>query len=143
MTDAEWDELLKELDAHRQHIEAWEPDAPKPDAARCVQSRHRTLAHLRACQETWLAACLAFAERPGASLKLLHPWRLFDQQSYALGSWDEHRRAFLTDRQRLLELLRTCDRTIGGKVNGNSYTIESLIAGRVAAHERHHLFDPR
>lgn len=48
--------------------------------------------------------------------------------------------AFTADRSALLEVLRRADRTIGGKVNASEYTIEGLIAGRILAHERHHLF---
>ncbi len=143
MTDAEWQSCLGELESHSQLIAAWEIDLPNPTAQRCIESRHRTLAHLRACQETWLAACLAFEAKPGASLKLLHPWRLFDQKGYADLPWEENLAAFMDDRVRLLEMLRRVDRTIGGKVNANAYTIEGLIAGRMLAHERHHLFDPR
>lgn len=143
MTDAEWQSCLGELETHGRLIAAWEPDMPNPTALRCEQSRHRTLAHLRACQETWLEACLAFEKKPGARLKLPHPWRLFDQKGYASLPWDEHISAFTSDRVRLLEMLWQVDRTIGGKVNANEYTIEELMAGRMAAHERHHLFDPR
>lgn len=143
MTDAEWQSCFGELESHSQLIAAWEIDLPNPTAQRCIESRHRTLAHLRACQETWLAACLAFETKPGPSLKLLHPWRLFDQKGYADLSWEEHLAAFLEDRVRLLEMLQRVDRTIGGKVNAKAYTIEGLMAGRMLAHERRHLFDPR
>ena len=143
MNDAEWQECIRSLEEHGRHIATWEPDVPNPTALRCVQSRHRTLAHLRACQETWLAACVAFEAKPGASLKLPHPWRLFEQKGYANLAWREHMAAFTDDRARLIEVLRRIDRTIGGKVNANKYTIESLMAGRMAAHERDHLFDPR
>lgn len=72
--------------------------------------------------------------------QLLHPWRLFDQNGYANRAWEEHMTAFTADRSALLEVLRRADRTIGGKVNASEYTIEGLIAGRILAHERHHLF---
>jgi len=143
MTDAEWQECLAQLEAHGKHIAAWESEPPNPSAARCVHSRHRTLAHLRACQETWLEACIAFQQKPGARLKMLHPWRLFEQKGYASAPWDDHMTAFMAERSQLLEVLRRVDRTIGGKVNANEYTIEDLVAGRMAAHERHHLFTPR
>lgn len=143
MSDAEWRECISALEKHGQIVADWEPDVPNPDAQRCVKSRHRTLAHLRACQETWLAACEAFEKKPGANLKPPHPWRLFEQKGYATLPWEKHMNAYTSDRARLLDVLRRVDRTIGGKVNANAYSIESLMASRMAAHERHHLFDPR
>ncbi len=51
--------------------------------------------------------------------------------------------AFLADRKRLMTVLRSADRSVGGKFNGNDCTIESLVAGRMVSHEHHHLFEPR
>lgn len=130
------------MDEQEQHIRAWEPAEPDPSAIRCVHSRHRTLAHLRACQETWLAACLAFDQKPGARLKMLHPWRLFEQNSYELVSWDNHLAAFLADRARWKELLQSADRQKTGKINDKEFSIESLTH-RLVGHEHHHMFTPR
>jgi hypothetical protein len=142
MTESEWQDCLRQMDEHAQYIAAWQPALPDPSAVRCVQSRHRTLAHLRACQETWLEACIAFDQRPGHRVKLLHPWRLFEQNDYALLPWDEHLAAFNADRVRWKALLETADRQKAGKMNDRPHSIESLTRGLVA-HEHHHLFTPR
>lgn len=137
-----WEHCLRLLEENEQHIRAWQPAGPDPSAIRCVQSRHRTLAHLRACQETWLEASIAFDQKPNARLKLLHPWRLFEQKSYELVAWEEHRAAFLADRARWKTLLITADRHKTGKLNDKEQSIESLTQ-RLVAHEHHHLFTPR
>ena len=142
MTEAEWQACLRRMDEHEEHICAWQPEEPDPGAARCVHSRHRTLAHLRACQETWLAACIAFDQKPRPRLKLLHPWRLFDRDSYELVSWDDHLAAFRADRVRWKALLSATDRQKTGKINDKEHSIEGLTE-RLVAHEHHHLFTPR
>ena len=141
-TESEWQECLRQMDEQEQYIRDWLPAQPALDAQRCVESRHRTLAHLRACQETWLEACLAFAEEPHPRMKLLHPWRLFEQKSYERIPWGEHLAAFLADRMRWKELLKSADRQRTGRINGQEHSIESLTR-RLVAHERHHLFTPR
>jgi hypothetical protein len=142
MTESEWQECLRQLDEHKQFITAWQPAEPDADAKRCVQSRHRTLAHLRACQETWLEACIAFDQKPHPRLKMLHPWRRFEQNSYELVSWEDHLAAYRADRVRWKELLKRADRQKTGKINGTEHSIESLTL-RLVAHEHYHLFTPR
>jgi hypothetical protein len=142
MTEAEWALCLRQMDEQERYVRAWEPAEPDPGAARCVQSRHRTLAHLRACQETWLEACIAFDQKPKPRLKMLHPWRLFEQKSYEQIPWEEHLAAYLADRGRWKELLKSADRQRTGKINDKEHSIESLT-GRLVAHEHHHLFTPR
>lgn len=142
MTDAEWSDCLRQMDEHENLIRAWEQVGPKPDAQRCVHSRHRTLAHLRSCQETWLEACMAFAEKDYPRLKMLHPWRSFEQKHYELVSWEDHLATYLKDRARWKELLQTTDRTRKGKLNGKEFSIEDLTS-RLVSHEHHHLFTPR
>lgn len=140
MTDDEWAIVLRRMDEHAAHIAAWEPAEPDPNALRCVHSRHRTLAHLRACQETWLSACLAYEGRSNKPrLKMPRPWRLFELRDYAALPWDEHHSAFLADRARWRSLLVSADRRCGGKINGGEFTIESLTE-RLVAHEHHHLY---
>jgi hypothetical protein len=140
--EQEWQECLRQMDENEQFILAWQPAEPDVAAIRCVQSRHRTLAHLRACQETWLEACRAFDQKPNPRLKLLHPWRLFAQNSYELIAWEDHLAAYRADRARWRELLKTADRQKTGKINGQEHSIESLTR-RLVAHEHHHLFTPR
>lgn len=142
MTETEWMECLRQMDVHEQYICAWPPEAPDPGALRCVKSRHRTLAHLRACQETWLEACIAFDQKLSPRLKMFYPWRLFEQKSYELISWEDHLAAFLADRVRWKDLLKSTDRQKTGKVNDRAHSIESLTQGLVA-HEHHHLFTLR
>jgi hypothetical protein len=141
-TESEWQACLRQMDEHEQYIRAWQPAEPDAAAKRCVESRHRTLAHLRACQETWLEACIAFDQKPNPRLKLLHPWRLFEQKSYELISWEVHLAAYLADRARWKELLILADRQRTGKINGKEHSIEGLTL-RLVDHEHHHLFTPR
>lgn len=142
MTPEEWEAYLGRMDEHERLITAWEVDLPNPNAARCVHSRHRTLAHLRACQETWFQACLKFADKPSTRVKLLHPWRLFEQRSYEAVSWEEHMTAYKADRQRWKEFLESADRQTSGKYNGKDASIETMTC-RLIDHEHHHLFTPR
>jgi len=138
MTDIEWQECLRLMDENEQTVSDWPPTAPDPVAARCRDTRHRTLGHLRACQETWLEACEAFAASPEASLKLLHPWRLFDQKTYRMVSWEDHLSAYRADRVRWKALLSSSDRKVAGEINGQRHSIESLTR-RLVLHERQHL----
>lgn len=142
MTETEWQDCLRQMDAQEEYIREWEAEEPNPSAQRCVHSRHRTLAHLRACQESWLEACIEFKQRQNPRLKMLHPWRAFEQNSYALLSWEEHLRVYLADRTRWKELLLTTDRERGGKINDKEFSIESLTK-RLVDHEHYHLFMPR
>lgn len=142
MTEAEWRERLRQMDDHEQHIRSWPLEQPDPGATRCVQSRHRTLAHLRACQESWLEACLAFNERTKPRLKILHPWRAFEQRSYELVPWEDHLATFLADRLAWKNVLKSADRQKTGWINGKEHSIESLT-DRLVSHEHHHLFTPR
>ena len=142
ITETEWQACLRQMDENEQFICAWKPAEPDPSATRCVKSRHRTLAHLRACQETWLEACLAFDQKPHPRLKMLHPWRAFEQKSYELISWEDHLAVFLADRARWKALLLTVDRKKMGKINDKEHSIESLTQ-RLVSHEHHHLFTPR
>jgi hypothetical protein len=139
---SKWQECLRQMDEHEQHIRAWEPAEPNPAAKRCVESRHRTLAHLRACQESWLEACIAFDQKPNPRLKMLHPWRVFEQKSYELISWEDHLAAYLADRARWKDLLKSADGRKSGKINDKEHSIESLTQ-RLVAHEHLHLFTPR
>jgi hypothetical protein len=142
MTENEWLDSLRQMDENEQLISAWQPAEPDPAAQRCAESRHRTLAHLRACQETWLEACIAFDHQHSPRLKMLHPWRLFQQKSYELAPWDDHLAAYLADRARWKHLLKSTDRHQSGKINDKERSIESLTQ-QLVAHERHHLFTPR
>jgi hypothetical protein len=130
------------MEAQEQYICALQPEEPAPSALRCVHSRHRTLAHLRACQESWLEACIQFQNLPKARLKMLHPWRVFEQKSYELLSWEDHLNVYLADRARWKDLLKSADRQKKGKINGKEFSIESLTE-RLVSHEHHHLFTPR
>lgn len=85
---------------------------------------------------------MQFQEKPGKRVKLLHPWRLFNQKSYATVPWEEHLAAFVADRKTLLAFLSSADRSRGGKLNANDRTIEMLV-DILAGHERYHLFEPR
>ena len=142
MSESEWNDCMLQMDVNEKYIRALNPCAPDSSAKRCCQSLHRTLAHLRACQEIWLQACIAFDQNPNSRVKLLHPWRVFEQNGYETILWDEHLQAFLHRRAEWKELLRTTNRINGGKLNGNDQTIESLTS-RLVAHEQHHLFHPR
>lgn len=141
-TEDEWQECLRQMDENEQYIIAWQAVEPDVTAKRCVESRHRTLAHLRACQESWLEACIAFDQKINPRLKMLHPWRVFEQKSYELIPWEEHLAVYLADRARWKQLLNSTDVHKSGKINDKPHSIESLTR-RLVAHEYHHLFTPR
>jgi len=130
------------MDMNEQYIRAWQRAEPDITAQRCVESRHRTLAHLRACQETWLEACIAFDQKPAPRLKMLHPWRLFEQKSYERVPWEDHLAVYLADRARWKDLLKSADRHRSGKINDKERSIARLTQILVS-HEHHHLFTPR
>jgi hypothetical protein len=73
---------------------------------------------------------------------MLHPWRLFEQKSYELISWQEHLAAYSADRARWKDLLESADRHKSGKINAKEHSIESLTR-HLVNHEHHHLFTPR
>jgi len=140
--DSEWQDCLRQMDENATYICTLPPSEPDPTATRCVQSQHRTLAHLRACQESWLEACIAFDKETNPRLKMLHPWRVFDTESYEAIRWEDHLAKFLADRARWKQLLEDADRDKSGKINNNVHSIESLTR-RLVAHEHYHLFTPR
>jgi hypothetical protein len=141
-TESDWLECLRQMDENELYISALPRAEADLNATRCAQSRHRTLAHLRACQETWLDACIAIDNETNPRLKMLHPWRVFDQMSYERILWEDHLAKFLSDRARWKQLLIGADRDKSGKINDKVHSIESLTM-RLVAHEHHHLFTPR
>lgn len=142
MSQTAWEELIDRLESQSEIVASWEPDLPNPTAERCLQSRHRTLGHLRACQEQWLIALEAFLVADNPNVTFLHPWRHFETQGYASARWEEHMEAYCRDRRRWIELISTADRTRDGKWNRKPDTVEGLTA-RLAAHEAHHISDFR
>lgn len=140
LTDAEWQDCLRLLEENRRVVEAWPKADPDPAALRCEHSRHRTLAHLRAAQETWLEAVLLFAEKEFPRIVRPHPWRLFTDRNYEVLPWEEHLGAFLRDRETWLALAMRpdLDRDRGGKLSGKARTIESFTR-ILLGHESHHL----
>jgi len=139
MNDKEWKETLTAMDANRAFIESWSEAEPDPVAARCEFSRHRTLAHLRAAQEFYLEAVLAFAERDNPSVTVLHAWRRFTLNRYEVLPWRTHLEAYQRDRTKWEQLVRdpSLDRSRGGRFNRNERTIASLTQGLVT-HEQAH-----
>ena len=138
MDRREWLDIVDRLSSQLETIEAWEPVASDLTALRCEQSRHRTLAHLRACQEQWLSVVTSFMERDSPSVKILHPWRQFDLQNYASLPWDDHMRKFIEDRHQWIALSDSVDWTRGGKWNQKPDSIGGLT-GRLVNHESHHI----
>lgn len=138
MDTQEWAGLQESLVVLGAQVARWEPAGPDPTALRCERSRHRTLAHLRACQEQWLVVMRAFAERDNPSVTILHPWRQFDAMGYAAVPWDEHMAAYLQGRQDWASVCRETDPERGGKWNRKPDTIGGLTS-RLVGHERHHI----
>ena len=138
MLRTEWDELFDLLRQSQKVVSAWKPSGPDLQAVRCEQSRHRTLAHLRACQEQWMVIVQAFVDRDHPSVTILHPWRVFDQSGYAELPWDDHFAKWTADRERWLEWQETVDWERGGKWNRKPDTIGGLTH-RLAHHESYHL----
>lgn len=135
---SEWDSLFGSLTNTLEIVRSWDPEAANPLASRCEQSRHRTLAHLRACQEQWLLVVNEFLTRDNPSVTILHPWRKFDQGRYADLPWENHLSGFIEDRHRWLELQYSADWNRGGKMNRKPDTIGGLT-DRLAVHEAYHV----
>ena len=138
MQREEWESLLGSLERTRDEVVKLFPEGPSPVAARCEHSRHRTLAHLRACQEQWLEVVAQFLNRDNPSVKILHPWRKFAQEGYDGVPWGEHMQKFLKDRAAWLELRSLPEWNRVGKMNGKPETVASLTR-RLALHEEQHL----
>lgn len=140
ISDEKWQALLTDLATQQAIIEAWQIEEPCPEAERCEFTRHRTLAHLRAAQETWLEAAQLFAVKDKVSIVRPHPWRLFRDNNYELIAWDVHLTKFLADRSAWLELVRKpdLDRNRGGRLSAKPRTISSLT-DLLVNHEKHHL----
>ena len=138
MNRAEWSNLFIRLTNHLITIQKWPFEEPVLDIVRCAQSKHRTLAHLRACQEQWLEVVTLFAQRESPSVTILHPWSIFESKQYAAQSWDIHMEKFVEDRHKWLELQHSVDWRQGGKWNRRRDDIGGLTK-RLADHETHHL----
>ncbi|HLP00306.1 MAG TPA: hypothetical protein VK171_17040 [Fimbriimonas sp.] len=140
VSDEKWRELLDGLVVQQAIIAEWPPEATCPEAERCEFSRHRTLAHLRAAQETWQEAVQLFAVNDKLSILRPHPWRLFKDLGYELVAWEEHKSKFLGDRQKWIELVSdpSLDRNRGGRLSGKPRMIASLTE-LLVNHEKHHL----
>ena len=69
MTRDDWNQLNDQLETQMLLIQGWPREDPNPVAIRCEQSRHRTLAHLRSCQEQWLSVVSGFAERESPNVQ--------------------------------------------------------------------------
>jgi hypothetical protein len=137
MSQSEWDELFASLRRTRDIVAGWPPVPPDLTAVRCEQSRHRTLAHLRTCQEQWLIVANEFLARYNPNVTILHPWRKFDQAGYAALPWSDHLTQFLREREQWLEL-HSADWNRGGKWNRKPDTIGGLTQ-RLANHEAYHV----
>ena len=137
MLREEWEAQFESLRKTRDTIASWEPAEPDATATRCEGSRHRTLAHLRACQEQWALVVSEFLSREAPNVTVLHPWRKFDREGYAGLPWEEHLAAFLIDRERWLEW-ESVDFSRGGKMNRKPETVGSLTR-RLAQHETYHV----
>jgi hypothetical protein len=138
MDRSEWEMHLEILEANRAHILRLEPEPPNLAATRCERSRHRTLAHLRACQEQWLLAVRELIVRENPNLTILHPWRKFDQANYAEVPWKNHLDSFLKQREEWLGFRSLPDWNRAGKMNRKPISIGSLTR-HLAVHESYHL----
>lgn len=138
MVIEEWADLFSILERNLETVKSWEKSEPDTAALRCEQSKHRTLAHLRACQEQWLFVALRFVETDSPRVKILHPWRKFDSENYSTVDWEIHLEQFIKDRETWLSLRDTADPERGGKWNGKPDTLLGLTR-RLVSHESHHL----
>lgn len=138
--EAAWQELLERLESQGKVVASWPTTDPAPDAPRCEFSRHRTLAHLRACQETWLEAIQMAAGKDNIRMVRPHPWRLFTDHDYQLIPWNEHLKKYVADRATWLELvnLPNLDLNRGGKLSRKPFTIAALT-DVLQRHELHHM----
>ena len=138
MERGEWEQLLIVLQQQSETIQRWLPTDPEPTALRCEHSKHRTLAHLRACQEQWLVVANRFIERPSPNVTILHPWRQFDAKDYANLAWEVHLTKFVADRNQWLSFRNGVDWERGGKWNRKSDSIAGLTK-RLVEHEAYHI----
>ncbi|MCE9557851.1 MAG: hypothetical protein K8R88_02760 [Armatimonadetes bacterium] len=138
MDTTEWHEAFVRMRENLETIRNWQPEEPCIEAQRCEYSRHRTLAHLRACQEQWLWIVLNFIENESPSIKIPHPWRIFDDENYEIVSWENHMEKFIADRVKWLALRDIVGRDRGGKWNSKLDTISGLTR-RLVDHESHHI----
>lgn len=138
MTRDDWNQLNDQLETQMLLIQGWPREDPNPVAIRCEQSRHRTLAHLRSCQEQWLSVVSGFAERESPNVTIIHPWRQFARAGYAEIAWDTHLEQLVQGRWRWFAQRDSVDWERGGKWNRKPDTIGGLIC-RLAEHEAHHL----
>ncbi len=138
MLQAEWQALFVKLQSNLDTVRSWPEEQPDLSCLRCAQSKHRTLAHLRACQEQWLKVAQRFASEHEPRFTILHPWRLFEANSYASFGWQEHLSQFINDRRHWLTLRDNVDPTRGGCWNRRSDTIFTLTE-RLVEHETFHI----
>ena len=138
MSPDDWINLQLQLMDQSAAIQAWTPCDRDPNALRCEFSKHRTLGHLRACQEQWLIVLEAFLERDNPSVKILHPWRHFEQHGYDQLPWEVHMSKFVSDRQTWLKRVSAADPERPGKRNGTHFTVGTLTSV-LAQHEAHHM----
>lgn len=138
MANLGWHQLFDALRHQRSIIEKWPVHVPDPGAERCEQSVHRTLGHLRACQELWLLTARAFIRSPGVVLTVPHPWRVFDKEGYVNVPWEEHMARYHDDRETWLQMEAEVDPEVGGKWNKRPDTVFGLTR-RLAEHENYHL----
>ncbi|AIE87218.1 DinB family protein [Fimbriimonas ginsengisoli] len=138
MLREDWNALFESLEKTRDIVSGWEAMPPDEKATRCEHSRHRTLAHLRACQEQWMVVVDEFLSRNNPNVTILHPWRKFDQGGYGEIPWEEHLTRFLADRDRWLAWKDSVDWNRGGKMNRKPDTVGGLTQ-RLANHEAYHI----
>lgn len=138
MTQADWNQLHDQVETQMLLIQGWPHEDPNPSAIRCEQSRHRTLAHLRSCQEQWLRIVYCFAERESPNVTIIHPWRQFESACYAEIAWEIHLEQLVQGRLQWVAQRDSVDWERGGKWNRKPDTIGGLIR-RLVEHEAHHL----
>lgn len=140
MQSSEREDYISRLKSQAEQISAWENSSPDPLAQFCNDSPHRTMGHLRACQEQWLNALQAFVDRDNPSVSFLHPWRHFEAQAYQSVSWESHLEKFMSDRELWIKLISHADWERGGRWNRKQDTVGGLTV-RLVRHEQKHLAD--
>ncbi len=133
----DWEGILDQLSKNKKIIATWPPSFPNPSVTRCEFSRHRTLAHLCACQEQWFLAVQEFLDKQNPNATILHPWRKFDQCGYSTMSWEVHMESFLRTRESWLEL-RSADFNKPGKINRKPSSV-GMITQHLEQHESYHI----
>lgn len=112
--------------------------SPVPEATKCAESIHRTLAHLVACQIASLPFLSALAKGKSSARYVEHPLRLQTSLGLVGLPWEELLRQYVANAKQWDEDLSQIPTDATIKINQKPFTAKTLTE-KLLAHERHHL----